>query len=363
MTDEEIRAGNRAILRGEEPPTESVNTVKDVPQGFKEWIEKNAARTAKAKAIPYFMRDNSKLVASIYHEKQPSAVLSKGKETLDDYMFLYEERDPKIAAIGSELSRNDITELEKAMLINQVKSLCAKYTFIDLKEAGVIDDTFVMSKIDSDFIVQEKTTLYSKSKKVDIPELKLDMVVFRDKNGKDFAYPVGSVGKLNVLMNATEASEVIKAFPDFLKEGIKRVSFYPKKCPVDKYWQIEYNNPKHVSAATDGGFTSFWLATKGMSKEQFMWYMSHEAGHILDSSRKISRSQEWNLAVKKDIELAKEKRGKVKEYPTDYAAVDNVEDFAESMSLFVTDRMYLKQVAPNREAFLHELTKKLGSIR
>lgn len=49
-------------------------------------------------------------------------------------------------------------------------------------------------------------------------------------------------------------------------------------------------------------------------------------------------------------------------FPTDYAATNLYEDFAESMMMFLTDRQRLKRICPNREMFLHELTKRLGKM-
>jgi hypothetical protein len=59
-TEEELDADFEARLAGEEPDTESVNTVHDVPQGFKDWIDKNGDRIKSAKSLPYFIKDNYK---------------------------------------------------------------------------------------------------------------------------------------------------------------------------------------------------------------------------------------------------------------------------------------------------------------
>jgi hypothetical protein len=43
-----MKADNERILRGEEPSAESVNEVKNVPEGFKKWIADNKDRIEKA---------------------------------------------------------------------------------------------------------------------------------------------------------------------------------------------------------------------------------------------------------------------------------------------------------------------------
>jgi hypothetical protein len=60
-TREEMKADNERIMNGEELTTDSVNSVTDVPENFKGWVEENAARIAKAgnkSSLPYFMADN-----------------------------------------------------------------------------------------------------------------------------------------------------------------------------------------------------------------------------------------------------------------------------------------------------------------
>ncbi|MBP5714386.1 MAG: hypothetical protein J6X07_06785 [Prevotella sp.] len=57
-TDEEIAEDTKKMLRGEEVTGESVNTVEDVPEGFKKWTEKNEERMAAAASLPHFISDN-----------------------------------------------------------------------------------------------------------------------------------------------------------------------------------------------------------------------------------------------------------------------------------------------------------------
>lgn len=51
--------------------TESVNTVKDVPQGFKDWVLQNMPIYEKnGKKPPYFVRDNMKYINDMLGEKE-----------------------------------------------------------------------------------------------------------------------------------------------------------------------------------------------------------------------------------------------------------------------------------------------------
>lgn len=57
-TQEEIAADTQKILNGEQTDGESVNSIDDVPQAFKDWITKNSDRIENSMAQPYFLTDN-----------------------------------------------------------------------------------------------------------------------------------------------------------------------------------------------------------------------------------------------------------------------------------------------------------------
>ncbi len=69
-TDKELAEDRRRILRGEEPlpSSDSVNTVRSVPEGFKKWVRKNALYISIALhrgEAPAFISDNPKYVKPI----------------------------------------------------------------------------------------------------------------------------------------------------------------------------------------------------------------------------------------------------------------------------------------------------------
>lgn len=61
-TDEEIAEDTKKILRGERPTEGSENTVEDVPDGFKDWLEENKERAKTRFSVPYFLKDNMEYV-------------------------------------------------------------------------------------------------------------------------------------------------------------------------------------------------------------------------------------------------------------------------------------------------------------
>lgn len=64
-TDEEIKADTQRILDRKPLDGKSVNRVDGVPQEFRDWVENNRERMARAKSLPYFLRDNDKYVSAI----------------------------------------------------------------------------------------------------------------------------------------------------------------------------------------------------------------------------------------------------------------------------------------------------------
>lgn len=101
-TPDELIADNRRIIEGGKPTETSVNTIKDVPQAFTDWVEANRERMTAAKSLPYFIRDNSK-----YVERTPKATTPS---QLEDVLQLAEKASVEYLAV-SELSKT-LTEDE-----------------------------------------------------------------------------------------------------------------------------------------------------------------------------------------------------------------------------------------------------------
>ncbi|MBO4870644.1 MAG: hypothetical protein J5565_01510 [Muribaculaceae bacterium] len=58
-------ADNQRILNGEAPsdPSDSENAINELPDNFKDWMENNEERIARAKSQPYFLRDNQRQIS------------------------------------------------------------------------------------------------------------------------------------------------------------------------------------------------------------------------------------------------------------------------------------------------------------
>ena len=103
-----MAADDEKILRGEPVSGESVNEVKDVPDNFKEWLERNQERIENADRLPYFLLDNKHLIPTAKHgisgkfghapTKKEKTALSEHEE-MHDYSEKQEENFKDISNV------------------------------------------------------------------------------------------------------------------------------------------------------------------------------------------------------------------------------------------------------------------------
>lgn len=358
MTPEEFKANEEAFLDGKEPAVRSKNEVDDVPEQFKKWVKDKESKIVRANTLPMFITDNVSKVAAIMQAAQPnSQVASQMMRTNNFFAYLekYRRQSPTIKSLYDRLDNFNLADSEEAIIVNQIKHECAILTHKELLASGHIGQDWVLARKEFGFIISKKGHLVSHGKMITIPEVRLDVLVYKDPFGREFAYPIGADSKL---FKATTASEAIQEFPPYFRRGIKRVSFVGVDCPMDAYWRVEYKNPKHKSLATDGGKTTFYLTPN--SKEDFKGYMAHEAGHIIDGGKhRYSSSKGWKEAVQKDDALfAKYLKGTHR--VSEYAKTNDVEDFAECWRCYIMDHDYFKRLFPNRAAYLRKRAQVLA---
>lgn len=358
-TLDEMKEDNRRIMEGEEPilSKESKNYVPDVPKDFNDWVKNNSTRIIKTQQLPYFMTDNMGYVVNIMQQAQPNTKIANIMMTEHFWRYAPNFRymsDRFDSLYDRLMSGQPMTDIQKGMLVNQIKQECANLTIQDLRSFGMVGDDWTVARIEYNYAIHKGGTYVVDGKTIKIPETINDLIIFKDKTGREFAYPIGAGRDL---FNATEASEAISKFPPYLRQGIKRVTFLDIPCPADPYWRVKYNNPKHRSMATDGGRTTFFMTPQ--NTDEFSGYMAHEAGHILDGSEyRFSSSKAWLAAVAKDDEIY---RGKiVHNRVSKYAMTNDCEDFAECMKAYITDHDFFKQCFPNRAAFIRQMAQRLS---
>lgn len=101
----------------------SPNNIKNVPKKFKKWCEKNEEKLTKARKankLPYFVRDNEKLVGDIIgwkeEERQPKKKLTKREQILENARKRHEARTEE--QINDILQRYDARKYTSALRDN-----------------------------------------------------------------------------------------------------------------------------------------------------------------------------------------------------------------------------------------------------
>lgn len=130
--------------------SKSVNDVKDIPEGFKDWVKDNKERILKAEqsgSLPYFIKDNYDDVANILHMKKNAS----------------NEANPWVAKLSDELKRTgnlngsqtmDENEIMKAWWQltddERIKVLCdGKFTGM-IRSEGDLESASLYLRIDKD---------------------------------------------------------------------------------------------------------------------------------------------------------------------------------------------------------------------
>lgn len=144
-TEKEMAEDNRRIMAGEDVSGESVNTVKDVPKQFKEWLDENKDRARRSYSVPYFLSDNKKYLPKgylkIWGMKTPYATLAEYEQAM---------KYNKVHASFTDQQRRNNRELSDALPVIQGKIMnfteadgkkCnPKFSMRDAKELGYRDN-------------------------------------------------------------------------------------------------------------------------------------------------------------------------------------------------------------------------------
>jgi hypothetical protein len=61
-SESEFVRRQKSLLSGTNYDTESSNKITDLPSNFKDWVDNNSERIQSAKSLPYFLKDNDKMI-------------------------------------------------------------------------------------------------------------------------------------------------------------------------------------------------------------------------------------------------------------------------------------------------------------
>ena len=428
-TKEERAADRRRFINGEEVSKESENTVHEYPKGFTDWLESNEERIVNAKALPYFLSDNGKVVDGKFVINKPNAVANVEQPSIDD-----EERRQRILKAAEErhnrrgfLEENEIrqrweyrrvkmnmdnfdpelrkfveetesrwgnnmrmklylleskadeieqghmkeyapalakkskvikdlstppdgeTKIQKLIRLNELRKKCAVKTRWDLRKAKATDG-LEFNDIDSSWSMGGGAYRNPKTgRMVKVDKVSLDLVVYKDKLGKTYSYPIGSDPK-KIQVLASEASKIVQTLPKYMIDNFKGIVITNRTHPLDKFYKKAYDG------FTQGAMYSSDLVTINYDYKNLMSYfrgdLCHEIGHHIDLKVGFRTSDlmknTWGAAVRMDGG-----------YPTSYSKTNEVEDFAESVSEYVNNPTTFRRKFPNRAAILDGIISQL----
>lgn len=373
--------------------TPCASEVTEVPKQYKDWCLENSDRIIMAEkrgTLPYFIRENmsesmpstanyyapitqkdidylvsQNMIApqaapillsdtpEVAQRRLSEIVMPSVEHSVYGYAEYYKENE-EVQLLLSEIKRMEKhNEVGRAKLISKLKDVCADEYKKELQEWGVVGGLDFRKVEKNTTIVRRETLKTSSGEKVMTDAVYKDLVVYRGKNGIEYAYPIGT-RKGDLLFDASQAEKIISTMPTYLKANVSRVSFVNEINPQDLFWKKEYGKD-HISAATDGKRITFWEPSRGQSAGTFFGRMCHESGHIYDANHRLSTSVLWNECVENDIALYPHRRIG---FPSSYAMKRPTEDFAESVRLYIDDPVWFKKYYPNRASFLENAIKK-----
>ena len=305
----------------------------------KRWLWRNVQQ------FPSDLRD--KAIRAIA-ESSPMAVANAMRDieknishSVIDYASDYAKRSPVIRSMLDRLYNDPALAqgLPRIAHINEIKRKCSIITRLDLREAT---EGLKFSNTEWNWSMGGQTRTTKKGKNVKVEKVYSDLIVYKDKNGKTYSYPVGSTMD-SIEFKASKVSEMLGKLPNYIQDAYDGFVFAGRRHPMDAFFEIEYNKPGFVGGAYSGRRTT--IHAKG-SLDWLKHTLCHEAGHNMDNKVRYSLNKEtrWNSAVRKDGG-----------YPTKYAKKSIKEDIAESMAGYVEDRTEFKKKFPNRAKLIGEL--------
>ena len=300
---EEFIKYQQAILDGEDVSDWKWDgEVKDVPENFDKWIKDNEKRIEKAKSLPYFLKDNPEYSTDALGGKQSPEVVRHARtaqqaqsiqdnwdlnrlernqntipqdftslaqiainnkdaklarmvmdkaavsmeETLSDYAIKLSKRSPVIDSMIRQLAEVDpktgqpvLIKTDRIRHIQKLKEKCAILTRYDLRNCKATKG-LTFERMDTEWSMGGGTArVTATGKDMQIDKVRVDMLWFKDKNGKVFGYPIGATKK-TIEFKASDASKIIDRLPYYMKDNIKGVTFVGRSHPLDKYYQVEY---------------------------------------------------------------------------------------------------------------------------
>ena len=364
----------------------SVNEVKDVPEGFKKWVDKNIYRIEKAEArgtLPYFVKDNKAYVDNIRKDVVVKILKSNTnslpKETLKEIgelekrgvsypvvanaaaiiakeqyntfamfeKFVYGQSKTIDGLIDElkELNKIDGLSASKIDLINVIKGKSAILTRWNLRKADAVSGlSFKGLEKNTTFAGKENRIVSKTGELVNVKPLRRDVLCYVDKLGVKYYYPLGAKVE-NIVAKASDVAKYIEELPPKLRGTFKGVLFDLWRHPLDEFYLKEYDGFTYGAMYSNEVIS---VHHKYSAIFDFGRDFMHEIGHRTDFG--VSNSVRWLKAVKDDGY-----------YCSMYAMKSLSEDYAESFAEAYLSNIMRKKM-PHRWMILKQIFSNYGII-
>ena len=151
--------------------------------------------------------------------------------------------------------------------------------------------------------------------------------------------------------------------PEWLRFLSKEIQVVDTSNPWDDYWRQTYSNFPSSQATGGSGITTFYASPtwykKVAEKKRLIDTLAHELGHTLDyalgGDSPFSEGAEWTQAMAAD--LAATGMASI----TTYGENSHLEDFAESVKMYVREPKRFMKTMPARGAIIERIAMERGA--
>ena len=132
-TQEEMAEDTRRILNGEGTTNDSVNSVREFPQAFKDWAEQNEERARNSRSHPYFIRDNKGMLDGFYLDKAIEETRERASLSGNEVQGLAESIARRYGATCTPINFKDAESIRRKVFSE--RSADPTFTPDDLKDS------------------------------------------------------------------------------------------------------------------------------------------------------------------------------------------------------------------------------------
>lgn len=313
-TEEEMQEDTQRILAGEKPEKGSVNTVRDVPDAFKDWVEEYSTRIEMGGNLPYFVRDNKRRVDTILDiaaepqkslkqiaEERHAARTPEQIQAIKDAWAAKKQRDANTKLLANNVLKLkseypldiDFSDLEKYIQQGELKKMREEAKRVAQAIKAVRDEEKALADLIPDVHGWHKTFSLSELKEAH-GKIQSTLDYWKAKG-----YDLATGSNLSILKKELEQKIKFVENPGAFKAGLT----------AHKTWQVQQNAYKELLKEVETQIELMSLDAEYQSllgfsttSKQFKLFMTKakaaiDAGNVMDAKIyiKLAKGKKSNL--------------------------------------------------------------------